>query len=109
MEYDIFSLAVGIQNPEDQAAADKAKKDYAELAVKVSIMTQSEGWQELLKEIAAFEKMHNLKPEFYSEDPKLAHIHTGVNYALKYVRDWADKANSFIKEQEYEQAQKQGE
>lgn len=104
MEFDIFSLVVGVQNEKDQADIDRAKRQYAELAIKIHEMTQTDGWQELLKEITAFEERHCLKPEFYSNDPKLAHIHTGALYALKYVRDWADKANSFIKEQQtYEQ------
>lgn len=106
MEFDLFSLVIGINNPDEQAEIENAKKKYAEMAVSIHEMTQTDGWKHLIDEVEMFEELHSLKPEFYSDDPKLAHIHTGALYALKHVKDWAEKANEFIKQQEYEQAQK---
>lgn len=109
MEFDPFSLVIGINSPEDQDEIENARRKYAEMAVSIHEMTQTEGWKHLLDEVGKFEELHSLKPEFYSNNPNLAHIHTGALYALKHVKDWAENANSFIKQQEYEQAQKNNE
>lgn len=107
MEFDIYSLVVGIQDPKDLNRAEAQKQAYKEICVRVAQVTETDGWKELLKEMEQFEKAHSLSPEFYSQDPNLAHIHTGVLYTLKHIRTWADKANSFIKQKEYAQSQAQ--
>lgn len=101
MNDDVFSLVLGLQGtPEEKAEQELLEKKRIELCLRVEEMTKQEGWKDLLEEIEAFEKLHSLAPQFYSDDAKLAHIHTGALYAMKFIRDWAVNCKSFIEEYE---------
>ncbi len=103
---DVFSLVLGIEDPKEQEETDRIIAEYRQLAIHVVQMTQSEGWKYFEKEIAAFEEKHKLHPEFYSQDEKLAHIHTGALYAIKFIKDWVENAQLFVNK-EYEQSKEQ--
>lgn len=108
MEYrdDVFSLALGLPNEKDAEKAKQAEIKYAEMAVQIKLMMDMPGWGFLLEELSMLEKEFSQKPEVYSKEPNLAHIHTGANHVIDYLRQWSEQVNSYLQKKEYEQAQK---
>lgn len=100
---DPFSFVLGIESEDDQRAREDKKQKYAEAAAQVVQMMEKEGWKHLLAELDRLEKMHSCEPAVYSENPKLAHIHTGILHAISFIRTWTTQCQVFVKEKEYEQ------
>lgn len=100
MEFDNTDFFTSIANqtgsPEELEKINQELAEFKQISIEIVKMSETFGWKYIVEKLEELEKLNRLSPEFYAQDPNLAHKHTGALQVIQSVKTYPDVCKQFL-------------